>query len=217
MLSGPDVVYCDYTASGRSLQFIEDYVLREVLPCYGNTHTTTSITSMQSTLFRHEARDIIRNAVHASEHDAVIFAGSGCTGAVHKLIHALDLPESPVVFMGPYEHHSNLLPWRELGATVSIASVSAEWTKDGDLGGEGTGNSGEITTQGWNGMFKTNNRCSEHQAPSLLSRWTWALDMERRDVGKGIGVNKWDKVSASLAKKKNSGTVAAGKAFGWNA
>jgi selenocysteine lyase/cysteine desulfurase len=46
------VAYCDYTASGRSLQFIEDYILREVLPSYGNTHTTTSITSLQSTLFR---------------------------------------------------------------------------------------------------------------------------------------------------------------------
>ena len=23
-----------------------------------------------------------------------------------------------VVFVGPFEHHSNLLPWRELGATV---------------------------------------------------------------------------------------------------
>ncbi|KAK3925055.1 tRNA-cytidine(32) 2-sulfurtransferase [Frankliniella fusca] len=112
------VVYCDYTASGRSLQFIEDYILHEVLPCYGNTHTTTSITSLQSTLFRHEARDIIRNAVNASEHDVVIFAGSGCTGAVHKLIQALSLTEAPVVFVGPCEHHSNLLPWREVGAQI---------------------------------------------------------------------------------------------------
>lgn len=52
MLALLAVVYCDYTASGRSLQFIEDYILHEVLPCYGNTHTTTSITSLQSTLFR---------------------------------------------------------------------------------------------------------------------------------------------------------------------
>lgn len=41
-------------------------------------------------------RDIIRNAVNASEHDAVLFTGSGCTAAVHKLIHALDLKEPPV-------------------------------------------------------------------------------------------------------------------------
>ncbi|XP_013390956.1 uncharacterized protein LOC106159276 [Lingula anatina] len=122
IFSGPygnrQVVYCDYTASGRSLGFIEDYIKEQVLPDYGNTHTTTTVTSLQSTLFRHEARDIIRNSVNASEHDAVIFAGSGCTAAVHKLMHALHLTEPPVVFVGPYEHHSNLLPWREKGAQV---------------------------------------------------------------------------------------------------
>ncbi|XP_065345604.1 uncharacterized protein LOC135943120 isoform X2 [Cloeon dipterum] len=126
---GRKVVYCDYTASGRSLSFIEQFILREVLPCYGNTHTTTSTTSLQSTLFRHEARDIFRNAVNASEHDAVIFAGNGCTGAVHKLIHALNLLEPPIVFVGPCEHHSNLLPWREIGAKI----IRIPETKDGFL------------------------------------------------------------------------------------
>ena len=43
-------------------------------------------------------RYIIRNAVNASEHDAVIFTGSGCTGAVHKLIHALNFKKPPVSF-----------------------------------------------------------------------------------------------------------------------
>lgn len=83
------VVYCDYVASGRSLAFIEDFIRAEVLPLYSNTHTTTTVTSMQTTMFRHEARDAVRNAVNASEHDAVVFAGAGCTGAVHKLIDAL--------------------------------------------------------------------------------------------------------------------------------
>ena len=47
--------------------------------------------TLQTTMFRHEARDVVRNAVNASEHDSVIFAGTGCTGAVHKLIDALGL------------------------------------------------------------------------------------------------------------------------------
>ncbi|KAL1110422.1 hypothetical protein AAG570_007953, partial [Ranatra chinensis] len=120
------VVYCDYTASARALKFIEEYITNEVLPYYGNTHTTTTITSMQSTLFRQEARDIIRSAVHASENDLVVFAGHGCTGAVHKLIHNLAItPESlPVVFVGPSEHHSNLIPWRELGSKVSFHNLT---------------------------------------------------------------------------------------------
>ena len=65
----------------------------EVLPFYGNTHTTTSVTSLQTTLFRHEARDIFRNATNAAEDDAVIFTGSGTTAAVHKLISALNINE----------------------------------------------------------------------------------------------------------------------------
>jgi len=91
------VVYCDYTASGKSLHCIENYVMNEVLPTYGNTHTTTSVTSLQTTLFRHEAREIFRNALGASEDDACIFVGSGCTGAVHKLINGLNLTEPPIV------------------------------------------------------------------------------------------------------------------------
>ena len=47
----------------------------------------------------------------------MIFTGSGTTGAVHKLIKSLKL-DSPTVFVGPNEHHSNLLPWREVGASV---------------------------------------------------------------------------------------------------
>ncbi|XP_065205688.1 uncharacterized protein LOC135835380 isoform X2 [Planococcus citri] len=123
------VVYCDYTASGRSLHFIEDYILKEVLPLYANTHTSSNVTALQSSLYRQEARDIIRSAVHASESDAVVFAGNGCTDALQKLIHALDLERAPVVFVGSNEHHSVLLPWREIGAKV----IRIAETKEGFL------------------------------------------------------------------------------------
>ncbi|XP_065157950.1 uncharacterized protein [Atheta coriaria] len=111
------VVFCDYVASGRSLQFIEEYIQREVLPCHGNTHSTTNITSLQSTLFRQEARDIIKNAVNASDDDAVIFVGHGCAGAIKKLVNALDL-DAPTVFVGASEHQDNLQIWQEIGAQI---------------------------------------------------------------------------------------------------
>lgn len=69
--------------------------------------------------YRQEARDIIRNAVNASEDDAVIFAGHGCLGALQKLISALDFREPPVVFVFPSEHHDNIQLWQEVGAKVS--------------------------------------------------------------------------------------------------
>ncbi|KAL0585889.1 hypothetical protein ABG067_004423 [Albugo candida] len=122
------VCYADFTASGRAVQKIEDYIQKQVLPLYGNTHTTTSATGNQITAFRHEARQIIADTVNAKlidgpNGDSVLFSGSGSTSAINKLVSILGLTtkygsSNAVVFIGPYEHHSNMLPWRESGAQV---------------------------------------------------------------------------------------------------
>jgi selenocysteine lyase/cysteine desulfurase len=132
------VTYADYTASGRAVGFIEDFIRREVLPRYANTHTESSGTGLQTTRLREDARRLVHEAVGADDECAVIFAGSGSTGAIAKLIgilglripsaledaHALSshVPASrrPVVFIGPFEHHSNELPWRESIADVVV-------------------------------------------------------------------------------------------------
>ncbi|MEZ5174804.1 MAG: aminotransferase class V-fold PLP-dependent enzyme [Acidimicrobiia bacterium] len=130
------VTYADYTASGRSLSFIERYIAEVVLPLYANTHTESSGTGRQTSRFREDAREIIRRCVHATDEHAVLFVGSGCTGAIDRMIRVLGLSlpdrldaryhfsdqipdrERPVVFIGPFEHHSNELPWRESVAEV---------------------------------------------------------------------------------------------------
>ena len=108
----------------------------QVLPWYANTHTTTTATGLQTTRFREEARLIVRNATRASEHDAVLFAGSGVTGGIHRLVHALRIRERIArgevvrVLVGPYEHHSNLLPWRDAGAQVQQVPEREDGTID---------------------------------------------------------------------------------------
>ncbi|HEY0692925.1 MAG TPA: aminotransferase class V-fold PLP-dependent enzyme, partial [Kribbella sp.] len=132
------VTYADYTASGRALTFLEDFIREEVLPRYANTHTESSGTGLQTTRLREDARRIIHESVGGDAETAVIFCGSGATGAIDKLIGVLGLripaelddqyhltdqippPERPVVFIGPYEHHSNELPWRESIADVIV-------------------------------------------------------------------------------------------------
>src|SRR6266581_3900712 len=85
------VTYADYTASGRSLDFIEDFIRDAVLPLYANTHTESSGTGLQTSRLREDARQIIREAVGGTEDDLVIFCGSGATAAVSKLIGILEL------------------------------------------------------------------------------------------------------------------------------
>jgi len=132
------VTYADYTASGRALTFIEDFIREVALPLYANTHTESSGTGLQTTRFREEAREIIRVALGASQEHAVIFCGSGSTAAINRMVDVLNLripanlddryhltsmipaAERPVVFIGPYEHHSNELPWRESVAEVVV-------------------------------------------------------------------------------------------------
>ena len=58
---------------------------------YANTHTESSGTGLQTSRFREDARNIIRAAVGATAEDAVIFAGSGSTGAIDKLIGILNI------------------------------------------------------------------------------------------------------------------------------
>jgi selenocysteine lyase/cysteine desulfurase len=135
------IVYADWTATGRAYRPIEEYIQRNIMPFWANTHTDTTITgSLMSDAYQ-EAKYIIKQHVHASNDDALIFCGSGMTAAVNKLqrmlglripervfdytqkgFDALQLDEGlrPVVFVTHMEHNSNHISWLETIATVEI-------------------------------------------------------------------------------------------------
>jgi selenocysteine lyase/cysteine desulfurase len=153
------MVYCDYTASGRCLTFIEDY-LQGLQRHYANTHTEDDVTGRSMTRLLHQAERIIKDAVNAGPGGCVVAVGTGATGAIDKFqqILGVALPpatrarleasleaflgferldafrrhhdeQQPVVFVGPFEHHSNEVTWRQGLATV----VEVDLTPDGGV------------------------------------------------------------------------------------
>jgi selenocysteine lyase/cysteine desulfurase len=119
-----DLVYADYVASGRALRQVETFVLEEILPYYANSHTEASFCGAMMTRMRREARSFIAECCGADSRHAVIFAGSGATAGINRLVKLLGVENAVAagqparVIIGPYEHHSNILPWRESGAEI---------------------------------------------------------------------------------------------------
>ncbi|OED46135.1 aminotransferase class V [Rhodobacteraceae bacterium (ex Bugula neritina AB1)] len=114
------LTYADYVASGRALAQVEDYVREHVLPYYANSHTEASYCGQYITRLRAAARAEISRLTQADDGCSVIFTGSGATAGLNRLVGLFGVNKArrAVVFIGPYEHHSNILPWRESNATV---------------------------------------------------------------------------------------------------
>lgn len=130
------LVYADYVASGRALRSVENFVLDEVLPYYANSHTEASYCGGLMTRMRREARSLIAQFCGAGEEHAVIFTGSGATAGINRLVKlfgvtdAVSVGRKVRVVIGPYEHHSNILPWRESGAEIIEIAEAADGGPD---------------------------------------------------------------------------------------
>eukprot|EP00200_Dunaliella_tertiolecta_P018889 CAMPEP_0202401726 /NCGR_PEP_ID=MMETSP1128-20130828/3697_1 /ASSEMBLY_ACC=CAM_ASM_000463 /TAXON_ID=3047 /ORGANISM="Dunaliella tertiolecta, Strain CCMP1320" /LENGTH=653 /DNA_ID=CAMNT_0049005591 /DNA_START=22 /DNA_END=1983 /DNA_ORIENTATION=+ len=144
------LLYADFTASGRALHFVEQY-MTNIMELYANSHTEDNLTGRTTTHLLHDAESKIKAAVNAGEDGRIIPIGTGATGAIYRLqemlgvaippatrealtkLNAADgclppeiLAKMPVVFVGPYEHHSNEVTWRESLATVVVVQLAED-------------------------------------------------------------------------------------------
>jgi len=156
-----NLFYADYTASGRNLKFIEDKLIN-IEKSYANTHTTDDYTGEYLTELLHGAEKKIKDLVNAGSNYKIISAGSGSTGALKRLqeILGIYIPphtkdrifssikslscdvcsilekiniDKPVVFIGPYEHHTNELMWREAFADIVVIELNDDGEIDTEM------------------------------------------------------------------------------------
>lgn len=125
------VCYADYASSGRSLQFLEDYINKEVLPAYGDISCISAVTGLQSHLYDNEARDLVRAAVGASAEDEIVF----CHNPAERLCFLLSSSASqlsstvvgpPILFVSTSEPIGNLKSWIDGGWLVERIAKNHE-------------------------------------------------------------------------------------------
>lgn len=126
IIKDKNILYFDYTASGQGYKPIEKQ-MGEILKTYANTHSEVSSSAIITSQYYAKARSDLKIALEIDESFYLFPCGTGATGAIKKFQELMGIyipphtlkryghkPENlPVVFVGPYEHHSNELSFRE--------------------------------------------------------------------------------------------------------
>ena len=85
------LIYTDFTASGKGLRKIEQFISKHILPTYANVHSTVGHCAEITSHYMHEAKNILRKYTNSQGYYSIIFHGQGATGGVHKLIELLSI------------------------------------------------------------------------------------------------------------------------------
>jgi selenocysteine lyase/cysteine desulfurase len=127
-----ETVYADHTATNRAYESIEDVISSAKLLA-ANPHTEFNHFGKYSTALMDYSQVSILSSFEADPKDYVALpTGNGSTGAIEKTLKILKLlekQEKTTIFLTPYEHHSNILPWIELYEDIKVLPS----TENGDL------------------------------------------------------------------------------------
>lgn len=119
--------YFDYTASGLAYAPIEKE-LKSLLPTYANTHSQSASSSILTHQHYEQARSSLKELLGLTDEFAILPAGYGSTAAIKKFMEILGIYvpppfksrfgiqkplNVPLVIIGPFEHHSNELGFRQ--------------------------------------------------------------------------------------------------------
>ncbi|QEZ90187.1 aminotransferase class V-fold PLP-dependent enzyme [Aliarcobacter cibarius] len=131
--------YFDFTASGLAFRQIENRV-HEVLETYANTHSKESSNAKVTTHYYEQARENLAKKFELTDDFTILPSGCGSTAAIKHFQELLglyippatkkrfgykkDKKKAPLIIVGPYEHHSNELSFRESLANVKRVKLT---------------------------------------------------------------------------------------------
>lgn len=106
------LIMADATATGLPSPVIENYIIKEILPYYSNTHSNAYCSNLMNKLIE-DTRKYMRKIYNLNDNYVILFSGNGTTGAINHLVNLIDYKKYRRVniIISLYEHYSNFLPW----------------------------------------------------------------------------------------------------------
>ena len=104
----------------------------QVMPTYANTHSSGSACGIQTTYYYHEARALIKEELHGTDDDVILFAGTGCTGAIAKAAHLLGISRQSLPDAGGEAHPCRFPECGRSFADKAALVLHARTHPDGD-------------------------------------------------------------------------------------
>jgi len=135
--------YFDFTASGLAYQSIEKKI-DKILLTYANTHSNTNKNALLTSCYYEEARINLKKSLELDDDFCILPCGTGASGAIKKFQELLGIyipPKTkqryhvevstvPLVIVGPFEHHSNEVSFREALCELIRIPLSDEGATD---------------------------------------------------------------------------------------
>lgn len=137
--------YFDYTASGLAFRQIENRIF-DVLETYANTHSKEASNANKTTNYYEKARINLACHLELTNDFAILPSGCGSTAAIKHFQELLglyippatkkrfsfniDKKSAPLVIVGPYEHHSNEVSFREALCEIQRVNLDKEGLVD---------------------------------------------------------------------------------------
>ena len=137
--------YFDFTASGLAYRQIENR-LHDVLETYANTHSKEAHNANITNQYYDEALASLKSSLEVNQEFSIIPSGCGATAAIKKFQELLGIyippatikkfgitvakKKLPLIIVGPYEHHSNEVSYREAFCEVQRIKLNSDGLVD---------------------------------------------------------------------------------------
>jgi len=109
----------DNAASTPTFSVIADSVT-SFLRWYSNVHRGTGFKSQLASWAFEKSREIIAEFIGADLDQQVVIFTKNSTEAINKLAHRVPLDDDGIILTTLMEHHSNELPWRQVGPVQHV-------------------------------------------------------------------------------------------------